>query len=121
MFFSYLTNDRVQAPRVRANRIAGLDPGDESLGWDIEDEFDPKGSGWADRVHSSIPRIEEDEMVLLRRLDKKLDRVQGGAGAEQDNDRSVERQLSDDANEPGMGGDEVASVNEENGFPGPSQ
>ena len=116
-----LTNSRVQAPRVRANRIAGLDPGDDSLGWDIEDEFDPKGSGWADRVHSSIPRIEEDEMALLRRLEKKLDRVQSGAGAEEDNERLAERQTSDDASEPGMGGDEMTLANQETGFTGSSQ
>jgi hypothetical protein len=43
------------------------------MGWDIEDDFDPDGSGWAKRVHSTIPRIEEDEMVLLRRLEDKID------------------------------------------------
>ena len=47
------------------------------MGWDIEDDFDPDGSGWAKRVHSTIPRIEEDEMVLLRRLEDKIDGKDG--------------------------------------------
>jgi hypothetical protein len=43
------------------------------MGWDIDVDFDPEGNGWAERVHSTIPRIEEDEMVLLRRLEEKVD------------------------------------------------
>lgn len=41
----------------------------EASGWDIEDEFDPEGSGWAERVKSRIPHIEEDEMFLLHRIE----------------------------------------------------
>jgi hypothetical protein len=92
----------------------GLDPGDVSMGWDIESEFDPERSGWAEKVHTSIPRIEEDEMVLLRRLESKID-----AGT-----KSKERELGGDSGADkaaGTGGDEVATEEEERGFVGPSK
>ena len=38
-------------------------------GWDIEDEFDPVASGWAERVKATSPHIEEDEMFLLHRIE----------------------------------------------------
>ena len=85
------------------------------MGWDIESEFDPKASGWADRVHSMIPRIEEDEMVVLRRLEHKLNLVKGDKGGKRDSDHSQK-----DAGE-GMGGIAVSNVEEEIGAPGASR
>jgi len=79
----------------------GLDPGDESMGWDIEDDFDPEGSGWAERVHTTIPNLDEDEMVLLRRLEKKIDK---GHAAEME--------------DPIIGSNEVVE-GEQSGFVGP--
>ena len=77
------------------------------MGWDIEDDFDPDGNGWAKRVHSTIPRIEEDEMVLLRRLEHKID---GKNGVETKNPRRG----GDDG--IGTGEDEVATEAEEAQF-----
>jgi len=51
-----------------ANRIAGLDIGEKSLGWDVETEFSSEESGWAESVLKKIPKTEEDEIVLLRRI-----------------------------------------------------
>jgi len=107
---------RIQARKVAANKLIGLDPGDESMGWDIENEFDAEGSGWAERVHVTIPRIEEDEMVLLRRLETKIDR--GRKEDEQGKDGGGDSGADGTA---GTGGDEVATEQEERGFVGPSQ
>ncbi len=105
-------NNRIQARKVAANRLVGLEPGDESMGWDIEHDFDPEGNGWAKRVHSTIPRIEEDEMVLLRRLENKIV-AKNGAEA-QDNERGMDKGA-------GTGGDEVTAEAEEEGFVVPSE
>jgi len=64
---------RFQARRIAANRIAGLEIDQHSLGWDIEEEFDAVASGWTARVEESIPQIQEDEMVFLRKISTKLD------------------------------------------------
>lgn len=56
--------------------MTGIDDGESSLGWDIENEFDPDTTGWAEKVKTNIPHIEEDEMFLLRRLEREL----GGVG-----------------------------------------
>jgi hypothetical protein len=106
---------RIQARKIAANKLIGLDPGDESMRWDIENEFDAEESGWAERVHVSIPRIEEDEMVLLRRLEMKLDR-----GTREDEGKGVGGDSGADGT-AGTGGDEVATEEEERGLVGPSQ
>jgi hypothetical protein len=119
---SYCNSDgRIQARKVSANRLIGLDPGEESLGWDVENEFDAEANGWAERVHTTIPRIEEDEMVLLRRLEKQLLRVEGATGVqtEQKDSTGGSRGGDDGA---GTGGGEVATEEEEEGgMQGPSQ
>lgn len=87
------------------------------MGWDVENEFDAEESGWAERVHCTIPRIEEDEMVLLRRLETKIDSGRKG----KENDR---KDIGGDSGADvtaGTGGDEVATEEEERGFVGPSQ
>lgn len=86
------------------------------MGWDIEEEFDAEGSGWAERVHSTIPRIEEDEMVLLRRLENKFD-VAGLRGGTDVQDPKHIRRTSG----KGTGGNEVATEDEEYGLVGPSE
>ena len=45
--------------------MTGVDDGESSLGWDIETDFDPHRTGWAEKVKTNIPHIEEDEMFLL--------------------------------------------------------
>ena len=107
--------DRIQARRINVNRIVGVEYSGESAGWDIETEFDPKASGWADRVHAMIPRIEEDEMVVLRRLEHKFNLINGDKRGRRDSDHSQQ-----DAGE-GMGGIAVFSVEEEVGVPGGSR
>jgi hypothetical protein len=57
---------------IAQNRLTGLADDERSLGWEFEDDFDPERSGWAERVKSTIPHIEEDEMYLLRDLEKKI-------------------------------------------------
>ena len=69
-FFRQSAKRRYQARWIADSRLRGLDIGEEEMGWDVEEEFDAERSGWADRVRSMIPRIEEDEMVLLRRIEK---------------------------------------------------
>jgi hypothetical protein len=92
------------------------------VSWDIDSEFDPHSTGWADRVHSTIPRIDEDEMVLLRRIDKKLNRVMGVDGVKEDTSRSIDQDEDEQtAGGEGVGGGEVSTVEEEFGFPGPSR
>ena len=86
------------------------------MGWDIEGEFNPQGSGWADRVHSNIPRIEEDEMVLLRRLEKKLDDMENKPR------RGKDRQDDQEWDEgKWLGGNQVTNETEEMGSVGPSE
>ena len=90
-----------------------MDPGEESLGWDVEQDFDAKESGWADRVRATIPRIEEDEMVLLRRIEKKLSHVEDATGVPpSDQEAQIPGSGSDGF---GTGGEEVANENEERG------
>jgi hypothetical protein len=93
--------------------MIGLDPGEESLGWDVEQEFDAKESGWAERVRDTVPRIEEDEMVLLRRLEKKLSHVEDATGVPA-SDREVQKPGSG-SDGFGTGGGEVANESEERG------
>lgn len=84
------------------------------MGWDIEEEFDAERSGWAARVRSMIPRIEEDEMVLLRRIEKKFDTVHKGKAQDLPDPR--ERKGDESS---GSGGNEVTPTEpEESGFVG---
>lgn len=113
-----MTDDRIQAKKIAANKLIGLDPGDESIRWDVENEFDAEDSGWAERVHSTIPRIEEDEMVLLRRLETKIDGGRKGKGTSGGENVGGDSGADGTA---GTGGDEVATEEEERGFVGPSE
>jgi hypothetical protein len=87
------------------------------MGWDIEDEFDAETSGWAEKVHSTIPRIEEDEMVLLRRIEKKLEVEEGQEGVDVLDPKDTRFGNFGE----GTGGNEVATEAEERGFVGPSE
>jgi len=102
--------------------MSGLQDGEEGMGWDVDSSFDPHDSGWADRVHATIPHIEEDEMVILRRMEKKLDSVEdvsgvkGSKGDNADDDRVAGRRGGGEG--AGTGGMEVADEAEERGFIG---
>lgn len=72
---------RFQARTIVKCRSFGLSDGETHSGWDIELEFDPEGSGWAARVKTTIPNIEEDEMFLLRRLEKEVKTLGNELGA----------------------------------------
>jgi hypothetical protein len=74
-------NPRFQAIRISQNRLTGIADGESSLGWDIELEFDPQRTGWANKVKTTIPHIEEDEMALLRRLEREVGGVGDALGA----------------------------------------
>ena len=63
---------RIQSRNILQNRLVGLADDENSQGWDIEDEFRPERSGWADKVKTTIPHIEEDEMYLLQQLKKDM-------------------------------------------------
>jgi hypothetical protein len=63
---------RIQARNISANRLVGLADDESSQGWDIEDEFNPERSGWADKVKTTIPHIEEDELYLLSELKRDM-------------------------------------------------
>ena len=110
---THVTDTRFQARKIAANKLMGLDPGDEAMGWDVENEFDAEGSGWAEKVHCNIPRIEEDEMVLLRRLETKIDGVRKDEGKKMGGDSGADGTA-------GTRGDEVATE-EERGLVGPSE
>ena len=107
---------RIQAKRIASNKLIGLDPGEEAMGWDIENEFNAEESGWSERVHSSIPRIEEDELVLLRRLEKRFDVVESelGVGRDGTGDESG-------GQHSGTGAEEVTTEAQESGYVGPSE
>lgn len=113
-FDSDLVNVRIQAPRVAANKLIGLDPGEESLGWDIEQDFDAKKNGWEDRVRKTIPRIEEDEMVLLRRLEKKLSHIEGVVGVQPSDQEPIQPGV-EGSDGLGTNGGEVTTEREERG------
>jgi len=63
------SNARFQARQLSYCRQSRLSDGEVASGWDIENEFDPEGSGWAERVRLTSPHIEEDEMFLLHRIE----------------------------------------------------
>jgi hypothetical protein len=106
---------RIQARKIAANRLIGLAPGDESMGWDIEEEFNAEDCGWSEKVRSTIPRIEEDEMALLRRIEEKMD-----SELEVEDKKSYDKGRENDNGTKGAGGEEVATEAEGSGFIGPS-
>lgn len=57
------------------------------MGWDIENEFNAQTTGWADKVKNTVPSIEEDELFLLRRLEREVRGVGEKLGAHIDNSR----------------------------------
>jgi hypothetical protein len=65
------SNNRILARHLSKCHLVGLSDGEISSGWDIEDEFDPS-TGWEDRVKTTIPHIEEDQMHLLHRLEREI-------------------------------------------------
>jgi len=76
-----LYESKFQAIRISQNRLTGIADGESSLGWDIELEFDAERTGWANKVKTTIPHIEEDEMTLLRRLEREVGGVGDALGA----------------------------------------
>lgn len=69
-YFKNSSNSRFQAKRLR-NGSSGANVAE----WDIENEIDATNSewtGWAEKVETTIPNIEQDEMYYLRRLDREL-------------------------------------------------
>jgi len=63
---------RIQARRVEECRHKGLEDGQIESGWDAERYFHPESDGWAEKVKSTIPNVEEDEMFLLRKLERDI-------------------------------------------------
>jgi hypothetical protein len=117
--FSVLLTFRYQARRILGNRMVGLQDGEEGMGWDVDDSFDAEGSGWAEKVRSTIPRIEEDEMVLLRRMERKLDHVESVIGVDKVDSDEIQGERGGGQGR-GTGGGDVASEAEEMGYIGPS-
>lgn len=64
-----------QARHMEQCRKKGLSDGEVSSGWDAEREFDPERSGWAEKVKSTIPNVEQDEMFLLRKLGRDINEL----------------------------------------------
>ena len=54
-----------------------------SLGWDYGNDFNADRSGWADKVKSTIPHIEEDEIYFLKKLDRNISSVVEGGSSSQ--------------------------------------
>jgi hypothetical protein len=99
--------------------MVGLQDGEEGMGWDVDDSFDAEESGWAEKVRSTIPRIEEDEMVLLRRMERKLDHVEVVTGVDKVDSDEIQGERGGGQG-LGTGGGDVASEAEEMGYIGPS-
>jgi hypothetical protein len=115
---NWVNEFRFQARHIQQNRIIGLQDGEDSMGWDVDSTFSAEESGWSDRVRATIPRIEEDEMVLLRRMEKKLDFVEGATGVRSEEGRRDEIFGGRGSGGMGTGGEDVASEAEERGFVG---
>ena len=81
------TDSRIQATRISKNRLTGLSDEDISDEWD---GFNPEASGWAQECKQVIPRIEEDEHFLLRRLEKKMDKLADSIDAQDGSKRGTE-------------------------------
>lgn len=77
------TEIRFQAREISRNRLTGLADDQNSLGWDYENNFSAERSGWADKVKSTIPHIEEDEIYFLKKLDRDIKGVVGGGSSSQ--------------------------------------
>jgi len=54
--------------------LTGLADDEDSLGWDNQVAFNPN-SEWAEKVRSTIPHIEEDEMYYLRKMARELGQI----------------------------------------------
>lgn len=79
---SMVSNARFQARYLSHCRLHGLSVDGETVAaWDVEEEFDAEGSGWAERVKNSIPHIDEDEMFLLHRIEWAVRSVVDKVGA----------------------------------------
>lgn len=77
------TEIRFQAREISQNRLTGLADDQTSLGWDYGNYFNADRSGWADKVKSTIPHIEEDEIYFLKKLDRNIrDVVEGGSSSQ---------------------------------------
>jgi len=70
--------NRFQARYMEQCRKKGLSDGEVSSGWDAERDFDPEGSGWAQKVRDTIPNVEQDEMFLLHKLERDIKGLQDG-------------------------------------------
>jgi len=58
-----------QAKWISQNRTVGLADDETSLGWDFDD---PNDAEWREKVKNTIPRIEQDEMYFLKKLEKEM-------------------------------------------------
>ena len=64
---------RFQARAISQNRLTGLADDEHSLGWDNNGiHFSPEEDGWGEKVRGSIPRIEQDEIWFLKRLQREM-------------------------------------------------
>jgi hypothetical protein len=63
---------RIQARHLEECRYKGLEDGEIESGWDAERDFHPESDGWAEKVMSTIPNVEQDEMFLLRKLERDI-------------------------------------------------
>ena len=77
------TEIRIQAREISQNRLTGLADDETSLGWDYGNDFNADRSGWADKVKSTIPHIEEDEIYFLKKLDRNISSVVEGGSSSQ--------------------------------------
>jgi hypothetical protein len=63
---------RFQARTISLNRLTGLADDERNLGWGTRGSYNPESSGWADKVRTTIPHIEEDEIYYLRKIEKDI-------------------------------------------------
>ena len=75
-----LTDFRFQARWLQHCRLVGISEDEVSSGWDVENEFNAEGCGWAERVKTTIPHIEEDEMFLLHRIEHEIKAISDKVG-----------------------------------------
>jgi hypothetical protein len=58
---------------INQNRLTGLADDEHSLGWDNSGiQFSPDAEGWGEKVRGTIPRIEQDEIWFLKRLQREM-------------------------------------------------
>jgi hypothetical protein len=74
---------RFQARAINQNRLTGLADDEHSLGWDNSGiQFSPDADGWGEKVRVTIPRIEQDEIWFLKRLQREMAGRFDGQGSE---------------------------------------